>query len=351
MAEEEGRFDGLLMSIAQQVAAQTQSSGGGDAIDALLDAYFGFLRRKTDFFSGDSVRAKKAVLSAFKRQQEVADQAKADEEAEEKEREARLQERRAEVAKKEAEKAAAAEAEEASRKARVKAAAEEAKKEKDAPVITKKGGVTIEEIDDDEMEAVAAGKQVEGETKEEEIPDEEEEEDTGKQKPNAGNGGEAEHYTWTQTLQECEVRVKVPAGTAARQLSVGMKKKHLSVGFKGQPPIFEGNLYAEIAVDDCFWTVEDKCWLVLTLTKSNDMEWWTYIIEGDPEIDTKKVEPENSKLSDLDGETRSTVEKMMYDQRQKAMGLPTSEEQNKQDMMKKFMEAHPEMDFSNAKFM
>lgn len=169
--------------------------------------------------------------------------------------------------------------------------------------------------------------------------------------PNKGNGLDLENYSWTQSLQEVTVNVPVPPGTKSREIVCDIKKNHMKVGLKGKAPILEGELHKPVKPDDCFWSLEDNKAISILLTKHDQMEWWRCVVKGEPEVDTQKVEPESSKLADLDPETRSTVEKMMFDQRQKTMGLPTSDEMQKQELLKKFMAEHPGLDFSSAKLM
>ncbi|KAK4384854.1 protein BOBBER 1 [Sesamum angolense] len=184
------------------------------------------------------------------------------------------------------------------------------------------------------------------------------EEEKGARAPNKGNGLDMDKYSWGQSLQEVNISVPVPPGTKSRFITCEIKKNISKLGSKESLQLLitlsnclclQGELYQPVKVDDCFWSLEDQKSISILLTKHNQMEWWKYLVKGEPEIDTQKVEPENSKLSDLDPETRSTVEKMMFDQRQKQMGLPTSDEMQKQEILKKFMTEHPEMDFSRAK--
>ncbi|KAL0951265.1 hypothetical protein HGRIS_007979 [Hohenbuehelia grisea] len=156
-------------------------------------------------------------------------------------------------------------------------------------------------------------------------------------------------YTWSQELGDVDIVVPVPKGTRARDLAVVIAKKKLSVGLKGQEKILDGELCKDIKVEDSTWTVEDNEAIHIHLEKINRETWWENVLTHHAKINTRKIEPPNSKLSDLDGETRGMVEKMMFDNQQKQMGKPTSDELKKLEALEKFKAAHPELDFSQAK--
>jgi len=130
----------------------------------------------------------------------------------------------------------------------------------------------------------------------------------------------------------------LPFGIKANQMDVNLGIHDFKINLKGQKaePLIEGKWCKKINSGESIWSIErdgDKVTMNITIVKYEGKNWWNCVLQGDIEIDTQKVEPENSKLSDLDGETRSTVEKMMFDQAQKQKGLPTSEEQDKKDKL------------------
>ncbi|XP_015182528.1 PREDICTED: nuclear migration protein nudC [Polistes dominula] len=337
MSENEAKFDAMLLAIAQQ------HEGG---VKDLLETIFSFLERKTDFYTGGGEgAAEKLITGKFKKYEAIA------------------------LEKAAAKKAKRAELERISKEKLEKKKEEEKLEEQmdmDSRIVelTDEQAVKLQqEIDKKKIskEATAvpgtSGVNADGDLKKEnkEIDDDDDEEDEkekNKLRPNYGNGADMPNYRWTQTLQEVEIRVPLKINFSARQkdVSVTITKKHLTCGVKGQPPIIDGDFPHEVKLEESTWLIEDGKVLLINLEKVNKMQWWAHVVTCDPEISTKKVNPEPSKLSDLDGETRGLVEKMMYDQSQRKLGLPTSDEQKKQDVIKKFMEQHPEMDFSKCKF-
>ncbi|EAT47165.1 AAEL001682-PA [Aedes aegypti] len=324
MSSDEGKFDQVLFTLAEQ------HPGG---VPDLLATIAGFLNRKTDFYTGgDKGEWEKLVLKIFRKEAEIAQ----------------------EVARKKREEREAAERRRAEAR-RKKEEEERLQQEQQSAAITE---LTDAEAEKMQQEIAAQKSKEESKPVTEATPDadekkddDEEPEDKGKLKPNQGNGCDLEKYTWTQTLQELELRVPfdVKFTLKAKDVVVNIQRKSLKVGLKGHPPVIDGELHADVKMEESLWHL-DKNTVVVTLDKINQMNWWDRLVVTDPPINTRKINPESSKLSDLDGQTRGMVEKMMFDQRQKEMGLPTSDEQKKQDVLKKFMQQHPEMDFSKCKF-
>lgn len=271
MSAAPGRFDALLTQLAQQ-------HGG---VESLLDSFFDFLHRKTDFYvvSSDPGKhkmgflpgqAQQKVLQAFQKYpMRSLDGAGAGHSPEVKMTSAKKP-------------STAAKSEKQNKKV-----------EKKAPQLTKEG----------------------------------------KQVP-VGNGGVTANYTWMQTLEDVSIQMELQAGTRAKDLDCRIESTKLRVALKRDPtkPLVEGEFPEKIRADDSIWSLESNHTLNISLEKIKPT-WWASALQGDPEIDTTQVDSRRN-IREYDEATQGAIRKAVYDQRQQQLngGVPlTPEEQMLED--------------------
>jgi len=167
----------------------------------------------------------------------------------------------------------------------------------------------------------------------------------GKQIP-IGNGGSTSRYVWTQTLEEVTVHIPLPEGVRGKDLDVKIGANSLSIRRKDGHPSgstadvapLEGTLFAKIRPSESTWTLEStthssqKMTTLQLILDKVQQTWWDTVISGDtPLIDTTMVDSTRH-IGTYDDETQAQIRKIMFDQRQERLGLPTSQQMMLKDL-------------------
>ncbi|XP_059179649.1 nudC domain-containing protein 3-like isoform X2 [Physella acuta] len=156
------------------------------------------------------------------------------------------------------------------------------------------------------------------------------------------NGAEYDAYFWSQTITEADVRVKVPKSVVkGRQVKVEIQKKHITVKKLEQDgtwsDLVNDDLSWEINMEDSMWTLNPGEYVHINLEKRQE-RWWENVFVGEPKINTQKIDCSRP-MTDLDDEAQAKIEEMMYNQRQKQLGLPQSHETKTQEVLRKAWDA------------
>ena len=155
----------------------------------------------------------------------------------------------------------------------------------------------------------------------------------GKQIP-VGNGGSTNRYVWVQTLEEVTVHIPLPEGMRGKDLDVKISAGNLSVKSKQGSKLsfepIEGTLYSKVRPSESTWTLEttthssQKVTTLQLIFEKVQKTWWSIILNGDtPLIDTSLVDSTRY-IDTYNDETQAEIRRILFDQRQERLGLPTS---------------------------
>ncbi|XP_054711634.1 nudC domain-containing protein 3-like [Uloborus diversus] len=154
--------------------------------------------------------------------------------------------------------------------------------------------------------------------------------------PDSYNGARYEDYCWAQTIKDIDLRIKVPPRVATgKQVQVTIKQSHLKTEMfdSNQWVTLKcGDLPSKINVQESTWTLIPGEHIHICLQKCHE-KWWDALFAEEPKIDLKTIDSSIA-FEDLDQESQSKIEELMYNEHLKQLGKPTIQQSKVHNILK-----------------
>lgn len=147
------------------------------------------------------------------------------------------------------------------------------------------------------------------------------------------NGAIYENYSWSQSITEIDINVKVPPNITTKNLAIEILPSRISVKLKDSgTALLEGEFCNKCKHTDAIWSL-DKSKLEIHLEKVSEV-WWDCLIQGEPKLDLSKIDCSRP-YEELSEEAQAKIQELTWNQERKRLGLPTSEELQMQEKLKR----------------
>ncbi|XP_060063446.1 nudC domain-containing protein 3-like [Ylistrum balloti] len=334
MAGMREQYDTALLGILQH---EGQIAG-------FLDAMFGFLYRKTDFYRLMKQKtdrlgfpagvAVKILLNSYKQYEDLA---RKDEEEKEKTRKKK-------VALEPTDTIAPA----AVKTVEVSTSDQPAGEVESEPVIPKEPAKTSGTQEAPEPMATEDHSRVENKPSDsssenkDEDPELTRQQQTFQANPASHNGAMRDNYSWSQTINDVDAQIKVPKYlTKGKDVKVVIERKRLKVSHKQDTgqwlDIVDDDLSWEVMKEESMWSLVPGDHVHVNLEKKEE-RWWEALLSSESKINVRKIDASRP-MTDLDDEAQAKIGEMMYNERQKRLGLPTSEEKKVHNLLREAWDA------------
>ncbi|CAG2245588.1 unnamed protein product [Mytilus edulis] len=150
------------------------------------------------------------------------------------------------------------------------------------------------------------------------------------------NGAIRDNYSWSQSITDLDICLKIPNYIKkGKDIKVCIEKKHIKVSHKDESgqmvELMNGELCWEINKEESIWNLVPAEHILINLDKKQE-RWWEAILTTEPKINVQKIDASRP-MTDLDDEAQTKIEEMMFNERQKKLGLPQSHEKKVHDVL------------------